>query len=302
MLVVKLTWWLWNQMFQYAFIRSLSIWNNCEFLIDIHNLKNRPYWLHIFNIKEKFAKKKDIPRYENMLGCFWHNSIVFRFKWICKYLNPNHHFEDSNTILDKIFWLEMADLDKTIQKLNGIKSWYIEWIFQSELYFKCNKNTILDDFTFKQKISKKTKEIENVMKKTNSVWVHIRRGDYLQSYWSWFLWVKWIDYYNKCISLMKKKINNPQFFFISDDPERCKEQFSDLWNSYFIDRNNWEDSWQDMYLLSKCKHNIIWNSTFAWRWAYLNNNKNKIVIAPKERSKKNKKRYKRIIPNEWIKL
>lgn len=196
----------------------------------------------------------------------------------------------------------MKDLDKTIKKLNWIKSWYVEWLFQSEMYFKKNKNIIIKDFTFKKNISKKTKDIESIINNTNSVWIHIRRWDYLQNQWSSFLWVKWIDYYNNCISFIKWKIKNPTFFFISDDPERCKGQFKNLWISYFIDWNIWEDSWQDMYLLSKCKHNIIWNSTFAWRWAYLNSNKNKIVIAPKERSIKHKERYKRIIPNEWIKM
>lgn len=302
MLCLKLTWWLWNQMFQYSFIRALSLWNNEKFLLDTHNLKDRPYSLNIFNIQEKFATKKHIPWYENIWWKWFLSNIIFWIKRVCKHINPDHHYEYSNTIIDKIFWLEMEDLKKTIKKLSKIKSWYIEWLFQSEEYFKAYKNEILEDFTFKKEISIKTKNIEQIMKDTDSVGIHIRRWDYLQKYRSNLLWTKWVNYYEKCISFIKNKIEDPSFFFISDDPKRCMEHFKNLWNSYFIDWNNWANSWQDMYLLSKCKHNIIWNSTFAWRWAYLNNNKNKIVIAPKKWDAKNEEIFKLIIPSSRIKL
>lgn len=59
----------------------------------------------------------------------------------------------------------------------------------------------------------------------------------------------------------------------------------------------------DMYIMSMCKHNIIANSTFSWWGAWLNNNENKIVIAPsiwfgvaKQLNTKD------IIPNGWIKI
>jgi hypothetical protein len=78
---------------------------------------------------------------------------------------------------------------------------------------------------------------------------------------------------------------NPVFFVFSNDIHWCK---SNLWNPIrdcsveYIDWNIKENSYIDMQLMSECKHNIIANSSFSWWGAWLNNNPNKIIIAPKK--------------------
>ena len=57
-----------------------------------------------------------------------------------------------------------------------------------------------------------------------------------------------------------------------------------------------------MRLMSLCKHNIIANSSFSWWGAWLNNNKEKIVIAPQKWFNSNKMDYSDIIPEKWIKI
>ena len=79
-----------------------------------------------------------------------------------------------------------------------------------------------------------------------------------------------------------------------------KKENLPLDNSVIIDWNQGKDSYKDMFLMSKCKHNIIANSSFSWWGAWLNQNQQKIVIAPKKWN--NLGNYTDICPPDWIRI
>lgn len=173
--------------------------------------------------------------------------------------------------------------------------------YQSWKYFIGHEDYICKAFTFNiSLLTTKTKSIWKQIETCNSVSLHIRRGDYLSNAYSHGLGsVCDANYYERAIKEICSKVENPHFYIFSDDKEYIKQHYS-LSNMTIIDFNKGKDSWQDMFLMSQCKHNIIANSTFSWWGAFLNKNDKKIVIAPK--------RWwaliddDEVIPDEWIRL
>ena len=129
--------------------------------------------------------------------------------------------------------------------------------------------------------------------------VHIRRGDYLQD--ENLGGVCNNSYYLESVKILQTKLKNPFFYFFSDDPDWVKKTFN-LDRMKVIDWNTGINSYLDMFLMTKCKHNVIANSSFSWWGAYLNNYKNKIVIAPKVWFNDNLHKDNDIVPKKWLKI
>lgn len=176
--------------------------------------------------------------------------------------NNNYHYEE-----------------RLLKQKGGIHLYLGGW--HSEKYYREIEKEIKETFRFREdKINEGTKQIKAMIESKNSVSLHIRRGDFLsEANKDIYGNVCTLDYYNRAIQKIKEQIPSPYFFVFSNDIEWTKENLL-LDNVYFVNCNTGNDSWQDMYLMSCCKHNITANSTFSWWGAWLNSNPNKLVICP----------------------
>lgn len=172
---------------------------------------------------------------------------------------------------------------------------------QSEKYFINIKENIKKLYRFPEIMDEKNKNIANKIKYSNSISLHIRRGDYLKEKGLGNLAP--LFYYKAAIKYILKEVKNPVFFIFSNDIKWCKENLKLDYPIYYINWNKGTKSFRDMQLMSLCKHNIIPNSTFSWWGAWLNDNPNKIVIAPERWFNLEVQQIDRdIIPKEWIKI
>jgi len=158
-----------------------------------------------------------------------------------------------------------------------------EGYFQTEKYFKDIEKQVRDAFTFRNYTpSDAVKKWEQQMRSCMAVSVHIRRGDYLLPKHS-HLYEGICDdrYYADAIALIREKYPDAVFFFFSNDTEWVKAHYSGP-QDVVVEGNDEESGYADLYLMSRCRHHIIANSSFSWWGAWLNPDKDKTVIAPKK--------------------
>lgn len=150
--------------------------------------------------------------------------------------------------------------------------------WQSEKYFP-GHDILRQDLVLKAPLPLPALDLVKRMKQSNSVAIHVRRGDYLSD-------PKTLakhgvcseGYYHQALKLIRQKLVNPQFFVFSDDAAWVKTNF-DVADAVFVSDFGFAAE-QDLMLISKCKHQIIANSSFSWWGAWLNDHAEKVVIAP----------------------
>jgi hypothetical protein len=209
----------------------------------------------------------------------------------------------SNLIRKKYFFESNYKFDSKISnKINGISCFEGAW--QNEGYFKDAEKEVRNAFKFPDFVDERNITIENTMKSSNSVAIHIRKGDGYGT-WDIFKGTCEKEYYHKAIAHIKKTVEEPRYFVFSDNHEVVNHYLNGLdyilinWNPQVGKKN-----YLDMQLMSCAKHNIIANSTYSWWGAWLNENPDKVIIAPNDwfnPTLRRKFRHHKIVPKNWIK-
>ena len=154
--------------------------------------------------------------------------------------------------------------------------------WQNEKYFKNIESDIRQEFTLNKTFDSKFDNIIKQIENTPSISLHVRRGDYVNDKKTKAIHnVCDLEYYSKAIDIMTAQVNNPTFFIFSDDIDWVSENLAVPHPSFWVSNLEGKD-YEELILMSKCKHNIIANSSFSWWGAWLNNNPDKIVVSPKQ--------------------
>ena len=186
-------------------------------------------------------------------------------------------------------------------KKNITKDLICEGYFQSATYFDDYKSVIQKELRVRLPFPKEKKQILDKIRNSNSVCVHVRKGDYNKLIQ---FQVCNPQYYNYAIKKMFDLVENPTFFVFSDDINWSINNIEWGENTMFVSESKEDDSsnfcnpFADLQMMYECKHFIISNSSFSWWAQYLSKYYNKIVIAP-SRWKANKI-VRDIYQDDWI--
>ena len=181
---------------------------------------------------------------------------------------------DDGTVVDAMY-------DK-ITNLDPKKDYCIVSYWTSEKYYADRIEELREEFAFDEPSDEENQRLLAQIDSENSVSVHIRRGDYLSAEYEGKFKLLGGDYYSSAIEYIREKVSDPHFYVFSDDIECAREILKGVDNTVFVTNNTGRNSFRDMQLMSRCKHNIIANSTFS-QWAgILNANEDRMVIYPKD--------------------
>lgn len=292
--IVKLNGGLGNQMFQWAFSRALSD----KFGVDVgfdysyfeevkaaNHVTTRVFELDAFGISCPSVEQDELQK-------------VNRPEFSAKFLNTLAKKFPKTFGITYVREKYTSIFDKKIFSYPGYI--FYEGYFQNEKYFKKLREILLKDFSLKLPLDERNQMVLDRILSTNSVSIHVRRGDYVTlDYVNKIHGTCSLDYYKNAIEYISKKVESPHFFIFSDDIDWVIKNLKIDYPFSVIDFNQGK-GWFDMHLMKNCKHNITANSSFSWWGAWLNNNPHKIVIAPKDWTITKQKCD--IIPSSWVKF
>jgi len=296
MILVEIMGGLGNQMFQYAAGRSLALRLGTVLKLDLTSLEEsregfalRPYGLSCFRIAADIATPEDVttllgnkPIY-NILRAKLLKRLGLRWKLPCLYREPHYHYDTNFECLPDNTWL----------------SGY----WHSENYFSSIRQLIMEEFSCYEPLTDQNQKIADCIANTQSVSIHVRRGDYVTDpVTSQFHGTCSLDYYKDAVAEITRRTDNPHFYIFSDDHSWVKEHLLLDHPTTFVDCNGPDKSYEDLRLMSLCRHNIIANSSFSWWGAWLNRNPSKTVMAPRRWFNNPDLDTKDLIPSGWLKL
>ncbi len=282
-----------NQMSQYAFyLNKKNISKSTRFLFSkkSKNIHNGYELDRVFGIKY----------HDSLINKFLY--LIFRVAGYKKYAFISKPAIRSLNFLGIKIINENDDYNfkpEYLRPSKGIKFYVGGW--HSEKYFMAIKDAILKTFQFNsENIGVKNQQVLEQIKATKSISVHVRRGDFIDSNNLNKLGnVCTIDYFLKAIEKMRSLLDNPHFFFFTNDYSWVKTNFNGP-DFSLININTKTESWKDMFLISNCLHHINSNGSFSWWSSWLNNNGHPYVIVPKNFIAD--KYFKDIYPENWIQL
>ena len=297
MIIVRLMGGLGNQLFQYAAGRSLSLRTKQILAFDLGFLDNTPdgqtkreLELENFGIPVLAAPEGEIAR---LVGPIEQAGLQGRIKRrLNRLIRPD---------VDKVI---QDDGPRSIERLKGISDEaYLIGFWQTERTFEDIADIIHGDLALRSSGSQADRETLELIRNTNSVSIHIRRGDYVSDSRTYvYHGICTVEYYKAATELMAKRVGSPSFFVFSDDQAWCKENLSFGFPMEFVESRDSNRTVGDLRLMSNCKHNIIANSSYSWWGAWINENPGKIVIAPRKWFNHANSMDSELIPNGWLRI
>jgi hypothetical protein len=294
MIIVRLEGGLGNQMFQYALGRAIAIRNGTTLRFDLKEVAAdtaRTYSLPVWRIMGEPASRKDMLRMRVL-------------DQVSRMLHPSVPYYKHPVIIEREFTFDG-------KLLEAKPDCYLLGFWQSEKYFNAVAEQIRVDFTPRNEISAASRAVEReiLASGNRSVFLHIRRADYVHHLPNLLAHGSCsMEYYVRAAEHVAQQVRDPQFFAFSDEPEWVRDNLHLPYRTTIVshnkpgNRSHVGSEHEDLWLMSRCRHAVLANSSFSWWGAWLNNQRERIVIAPRSWVGTLKLDTRDLVPERWIRM
>ena len=291
MIIVWVSGGIGNQLFQYAFGRRMSLDRGVPLKLDLG--RYRPNYFRAFRLG-CFAVTPEIAAPDELPFIRPHGNIRRPItRWLQAHLPPS--------------WLPAVEeahpfqVDPAILRVG--RNVYLRGNWQTQGYFEPILDLIRREFTFTVAPDAANQAMAEQMASVNAVSLHIRRGDYANDpNVNRRFGVLPLDYYQRAAEIMAKKAGSPHFFVFSDEPDWVRQNLRLEHPLTIVDHNGNDKDYEDLRLMTLCRHHIIANSTFSWWGAWLGHNPDRQVIAPARWYLSIDRPTPDLLPNSWMRL
>ncbi|RYZ00071.1 MAG: alpha-1,2-fucosyltransferase [Chitinophagaceae bacterium] len=264
MIIVQLKGGLGNQMFQYAAARALAARHRTQVLLDTAHYRAdqlRNFDLFHLQVAASTAAPEDCAPLKAQSTFSRLAARLTPYSRKRFYKQPFYHF-------DPHFFELGPDV-------------YLQGYFQSERYFAPLAPQLREEFRFRDAFPEHVRNAAGEMRAGPSVSLHIRRGDYRNPETLRVHGILPFAYYEAAIRKLQERIGPPAFYVFTDDPQWVAANL-DIPGARIVSGATSSTHFEDLYLMSHCRHHILANSSFSWWGAWLNTDPGKIVIAPRQ--------------------
>lgn len=291
MIIIRLKGGMGNQLFQYAFGRQLAHQLKTDLKLDLCSLLDRSkgdfvyrdYDLPVFNINADFVHPPSVLRAVSKLK----SSSVTRF--------IRGRIDRGRSYIKEAHFHVHPELLEHAQDDAVYEGW-----FQSPKYFADVADDLRKEFTFRYPLLPESVAIAEQISRVNAVCLNVRRTDFLKVD---TLNTTNLDYFLRGAAYVAEKVTQPHFFVFSDDVDWCREHIQLHHPVEVVDhRHKGYKFGNYLQLMSSCKHFIIPNSSYAWWAVWLNGEKDKQVVAPKNWFNDPNIDTSDLVPKEWVRL
>jgi hypothetical protein len=284
-----------NQLFLYAFGRSLALRSNVPLILDSRSGFACDYYRRVFTL--------DRYRISCRFMQPWIDQSTAAAR-VCRRVSRR-----SNALLPlpwrcHVFEQDQFSFDRSVATMRITRPTFFEGVWQHEEYFMGQRDRLLEELTLQSPVSTATRDVAHRIDQTNAVCLHVRRllgvpnqegarplpenaAIHLAR-----------EYYERAIAFIASRVQQPRFFVFADYPEWAKANLRVPFPTEYVDHNGPDRDYEDLWLMSRCKAFVIANSTFSWWGAWLATHSEKVVVAPESGIGCGLKS----IPRSWVRM